>query len=173
MTIFITILILAIIFLAIFWVISTFFSIYGGSVYLGTKPEVVRAAFQLAGLKKNETMYELGSGLGNGLIIASEEFGARAVGLEISPFYYCLSRFRTVKYHNIRIIFKNFKNFDLSCAQVIYCYLVPSVMKALAPRFARQLQPGSRVVTNTFQLSGRKPDLVKKIANCKIYLYKF
>lgn len=157
----------------IFWIISTLISLYGGSIFLGTNKEVFRAAFELGQLKKGERMYELGSGLGEGLIIASKEFKAQSFGWEISPFYYFCSKLRTVGNRNIKIFLGDFRKVDLSQAQLIYCYLTSSAMKALAVKFSQELLPGSRVVTNTFRLPGLEPAETRRISSRNFYLYKF
>ena len=81
----------------LFWEISTIFSLIGGIPFVSSTSKVIRAGLKLADLKSDEVFYELGSGIGTGILIASNEFKARAVGIEISPFHYVISRFRTKK----------------------------------------------------------------------------
>lgn len=44
---------------------------------------VVRRMLELAELKPNEILYDLGAGDGRTVITAAKEFGARAVGIEL------------------------------------------------------------------------------------------
>ena len=156
-----------------FWQASTLISIYGGSPYVASKKNIIKEALKLAEIKSDDVFYELGSGLGTGLIIASREFGAKAIGIEISPYNYLVSKIRTNRNKKIRVIMANIKRIDLSEADVVYCYLYPKLMDQLLPKFKNELKPGSRVVSAAFTISKLKPDIIKEIDNKKIYMYRF
>src|SRR5690242_952588 len=53
--------------------------------YVPTPPEVVEAMLKTAGVKPNDTVYDLGCGDGRIVIMAAQKFGARGVGVEIDP----------------------------------------------------------------------------------------
>lgn len=173
MNVFIIIIIFLVLIITLFWGISNLISAFGGIVYVGSKPEIIREAFKLADLKGGDKFYELGSGLGKGLIIASKEFGAKATGIEISPFHYIISKLKTLKAKNIKIILANYKNINLSKADVIYCYLSPGLMKELLSKFSQELAFGARVVSSAFEIEGLKPIKTKIVNSKHIYLYKF
>lgn len=168
----ITIIIL-IILLVIFWQISTLISIYGGIAYVGSGNKILRSALKLAKLKKGDIFYELGSGMGNGLIIASKEFGASAIGIEISPFHWLISWFRTRSNKNIKMILGNYKKINLADSDVIYCYLSPKLIKELLPKFRKELKKGAFVLSCVFSIPDLRPNIVKEINGKKIYLYRF
>lgn len=170
---FIIIIIFLILAVTLFWGISNLISVFGGIIYVGTRAGIIKEALKFAGLKKGDKFYELGSGLGNGLIIASREFGAQATGIEISPFHYLISKARTMGDKNIKIILANYKKIDLSKADVIYCYLLPKLMDELLSKFSRELKPGSRVISYAFPIAEKTSFKIKSVDHTKIYLYKF
>lgn len=163
--------ILLIVFL--FWEISTIFSLIGGIPFVSSTSLVIRAGLKLADLKSNETFYELGSGIGTGLLIASGEFKSKTVGIEISPFHYLISWFRTRKNPKIKIIRYNFKKINISEADVVYCYLSPSLMEDLIVQFKKQLLHGTRVISYCFKIPDLVPNKVETVCGKKIYLYEF
>lgn len=173
MIIFLNIILLIIVLVVIFWQISTFISLGSGIQYVYSKDKVIRSALKLADLKKSENFLELGSGMGNGLLIAAKNFGAQATGVEISPFHYLISKIRTMNNPNIKVIRGDFRKVDFSGFEVIYCYLCTKLMKELLPQFKKQLHPGTRVVSYCFEIPDLIPDKIKTIGSKKIYLYQF
>lgn len=167
------IIIFLVLLLILFWGLSNLISVFGGVVYVGTDSEIIRKALKLAGLKKGDKFYELGSGFGDGLMMASMEFGARAIGIEISPFHYLISKIRTLGDKNIKIILANYKKINLSHADVVYCYLLPKLMNGLLPKFSRELKLGTKVISYAFPIQVKTPFKIKVINQTKIYLYKF
>ena len=51
--------------------------------FVPTPNDVVRTMLQLAELKPGETVYDLGCGDGRIVLMAAQEFGAKAVGVEL------------------------------------------------------------------------------------------
>ena len=143
-------------------------------------PEVViRRMLQLADVKENEVVYDLGCGDGRVLIIAAKEFGARAVGIEIRRDLYeqCLRRIRDLNLEDrVKVIHGNFFEYDLSDADVITLYLLTSVNEKPRPKLERELRPGTRIVSHDFEVPGWKPiiieDLYEEWRSHKLFLYK-
>jgi cyclopropane fatty-acyl-phospholipid synthase-like methyltransferase len=131
---------------------------------------VIRQALKLANLKKGEIFYDLGCGNGNVLIEAAK-MGAKAIGSEISPFYYLSAKVRTSKYSNIKIFYKNVFNVDFSKADVVYCYLMPEMLGKLAPKFKSELKAGSRLVSVGFPIKKMRKLRERNINSHKIFIY--
>jgi len=141
-------------------------------------PEVViRRMLQLADVRENEVVYDLGCGDGRVLIIAAKEFGARAVGIEIRRDLYeqCLKRIKDLGLEDrVKVYHGNFFEYDLSDADVVTLYLLTSVNERLRPKLERELRPGTRVVSHDFEVPGWRPveDLYEEWRSHKLYLYK-
>jgi len=128
-----------------------------------TSRKTAKAAFKLANLKRDETVYELGSGEAIALMVAVEEFGAKGVGVEIEPFRFALSSLsirRRGLGGKVKLVRGNMFDVDLSSADVVYVYLVTKALTRLAPKFKKELRKGTRVVSYKykFDLPVKKED---------------
>lgn len=157
--------------LILLWQVSNIISILFGSPYVHSDHRVIIESLKLACLKKREIFYELGCGNGEVLIEAAK-YGAKAVGFEISPYYYIWAKIRTLRNPNITVRYQNIKNVDLSRAEVVYCYLLPNFLEKLKAKFQRELKPGSRLISVGFPIKIEKGQKYK-INNHKIYIYTF
>lgn len=137
-----------------------------------TKKNIAESAFRLANLKKNEIVFELGSGEATALITAVEKFGARGVGIEIEPMRFLLSKF-TIKRRslnkNIKLIRGNFFDVNLKDADVLYLYLVPKTLDKLIPKIKKELKKGTRVVVYKYEMN---LPLVKEDRKNELRLYE-
>lgn len=122
--------------------------------------KVVEEMLKLAGVNKNDRVYDLGSGDGRIVIMAAEKFGAQAVGIELDETLVAQSRARIqeLKLENrARILHGNIYEADLSKATVVTLYLLTSVNERLRPILEKRLRPGTRVVSHDFQVPGWEP----------------
>ncbi len=144
--------------------------------YVPTRQRDVDRMLRLAGVKPGELVYDLGAGDGRFLLAAARR-GARAVGFEISVLPYLIARLRlTVQGQTAtaRIRLQDFFHQDLSSADVVVCFLTPAAMAKLAPKFNRELKPGTRVVSYAFSLPGWTPAVKDKPTpqTMSVYLYR-
>ena len=111
---------------------------------------------KLANIKKDDLIYDLGSGDGTALIVAAKDFGAKGVGIEIEPTRALISRF-LIKKNNledkIKIKRQNFFAVNLSNADVIFLYLVPKTLEKLIPKFKKELKKGTRVISYKYKMN--------------------
>ena len=170
-TIDIVLILMVLVLVLLLWQVSNFVSVFFGAPHVKTKVSIINKALKLVDLKKGETFYELGSGSGDALISASK-YNIKVIGFEISPYYYLYSKLRTLRYKNIDVNFKNILDADLSCADIIYCYLLPKLLKKLTPKLKKELKYTARIISIGFPIKSLK--LVKKIMfdNHTIYIYK-
>ena len=115
-----------------------------------TRLDRIRKALKLANLQAGEVLYDLGSGDGRVLIIAAEEFEARAVGIEIGPVQRAVSRvkvWRSGIQHKVRIVAGDFYKADLHAADVVFVYATSKEVAKLANHLGKQMKPGSRLVS--------------------------
>jgi cyclopropane fatty-acyl-phospholipid synthase-like methyltransferase len=128
---------------------------------------------ELADLKPDEMLYDLGAGDGRVLILAAREFGARGIGIEagfLQVIYARLSaRFNGVS-SKVRMRRGNFYKADLSEVDVVFAYLTSDQAGPLQKQLKAQLKTGSRVVTVSFDLPGWQPLAFDR--EYLIFLYK-
>ena len=120
-----------------------------------TPQEVVERMLALAGVKKGDVVYDLGSGDGRMVITAAKKYGVKAVGFEIDAGLVKLARENIRKQgveKLVEIRQQDFMTADLSPATVVTLYLSYDGNLALRPRLVNQLKPGARVVSNTFDM---------------------
>jgi outer membrane protein assembly factor BamB len=130
------------------------------AIFIPTPNDVVERMLDLAGVKAQDVVYDLGSGDGRIVIAAARKFGARAVGYEIDPSFVKLSRQRIVdnKVESlVRIEHEDVFTLDLSGADVITVFLYPQLMERLLPQL-QKLKPGTRIVSHQFEMPGVPPE---------------
>lgn len=141
--------------------------------FVPTPQEVVDKMIELAGVKKGDVVYDLGSGDGR-IVITAAKKGARAVGFDVDGDLVKESR------ENIRkagleklaeIKQQDILTVDLSPATVVTMYLLPDVNLKLKPNLLKQLKPGSRVVSHAFDMGDWKPDKTERVNGRTIYLW--
>lgn len=113
-------------------------------------------------LGKDNVVYDLGSGAGGALRILTQGTGARGVGIEISPLWHAVARWRYRNVPELSFRFGSIHSADISNATVAYCFLLPAVVARLASKLKQELQPGTRVVSYAFSIPG-----LEKIATIK------
>ncbi|HSF56965.1 MAG TPA: class I SAM-dependent methyltransferase [Candidatus Binatia bacterium] len=141
--------------------------------FVPTPQEVVDKMIEIAGVKKGDVVYDLGSGDGR-IVITAAKKGARAVGFDVDGDLVKESR------ENIRkagvqdlaeIRHQDILTVDLSGASVVTMYLLPDVNLKLRPNVLSQMKPGSRVVSHAFDMGDWKPDKTERVNGRTIYLW--
>jgi SAM-dependent methyltransferase len=141
--------------------------------YVPSPEYVVDKMIELAGVKKGDVVYDLGSGDGR-IVIAAAKKGAKAVGFEIDPDLVGESRANIQKagvQESAEIRNQDILTVDLSPASVVTMYLLPDVNLKLRPNLLSQLKPGSRVVSHSFDMGDWKPDKVERVEGRTIYFW--
>lgn len=138
-------------------------------IFVPTPQKVVDKMLELAEVKKDDLIYDLGCGDGRIVVTAAKKFGCKAVGYDISP-KRVKESLENVKKNNVgnlvRIERQDIFTLDLSKANVVTLYLLPSLNVKLIPQLEK-LKPGTRIVSHDFDMEGVKPDKVLKIADEK------
>ncbi len=128
-----------------------------------TNRERIRHALELANLQPNETLYDLGAGDGRVLLIATRDFGAKAVGIEIGPIQCALIWLRTTASgfgHQIQIRWGDFHKANLKDADVVFVYATSKEVMKLAPHLDTQMKKGARLVSISADFSEWEPSVV-------------
>jgi cyclopropane fatty-acyl-phospholipid synthase-like methyltransferase len=132
-----------------------------------------RKALKMAKLQPGEIFYDLGAGDGRILLLAAEEFGAKAIGVEASPLQYLFTAARCYfsgAKPKIQVRRENFYKADFSDADVVFAYMTPDHAIRFQDRFVTQLKPGARVVMIAFDFPYWMPSDVNQ--DELIFLYE-
>jgi protein-L-isoaspartate O-methyltransferase len=147
--------------------------------YVSSPQPIVVKMLEIARLKSGETLYDLGCGDGRILTTAAKDFGAKAVGVELSPALVKRARQAVEQLglqDQVKVIEGDLMNVDLSAADVVALYLLTEANEQLRPKLEKELKPGARVVSLEFRIKGWKPSRVEKVEAHRhpytIYLYE-
>lgn len=141
---------------------------------------VCRQMLEFGEVSPDDLLYDLGSGDGRIPIMAAQEFGARAVGIELDEELRRHAAEKTREYGLAeRVAFRaeDFFKADLRDATVVTLYLLTQVNGYLGPRLASQLGKGVRVVALDYPVPGwreEKTMAVKSEGNVdyELFLYR-
>ncbi len=130
--------------------------LFVGVPYVPTPMWVVRAMVAAARLRDGEIVYDLGAGDGRIVMEAKRVCaGISATGCELVPTIWALGAVRRMwKRSDINWKCCSVFSLDLRDADVIFLYMTPEFLKRLLPKFQRELQPGTRIISHTFALPG-------------------
>lgn len=171
------ILVLAAIFLFLLWKFISEYSSSLSAPFVGTESKIVKRILSIADLKKDDILYDLGSGDGR-IVISAALMGSKAVGIEIDPVKAIYSRIfiKLLKLDKqIKIKRGNFFETDLSQASVVTMFLLHETNQKLKSKLQNELKKGTRIISYSFIIEGWKPQ--KTYINNDsvwgpIYLYK-
>jgi precorrin-6B methylase 2 len=133
-------------------------------VWVPTPQALVDKMLDMAKVTPQDFVMDLGSGDGRTVITAAKR-GARALGIEYNPNMVQLSQKNAATAGvTARATFQNADLFetDLSKAQVITMFLLPSINMKLRPKLL-DLRPGTRIVSNTFTMEDWEADQTERI----------
>ena len=137
-------------------------------VYVGTPYDLVSAMLQLAQVKKDDLVVDLGCGDARMVVLAAQKYGSRGIGYDIDPDMVRASRNNIEKGkvgNLVQIIQADIYTVDISKADVLPLYLLPEMNLKLLPQFDT-LKPGSRIVMHNYDIEGIIPDkTVEVISN--------
>jgi precorrin-6B methylase 2 len=129
--------------------------------FVPTTDEAVQAMLKLAGVQKTDVVYDLGCGDGRIVVAAAKSFGARAVGIDIDPQRISEAKENARKSgveDKVKFIENDLFQADIHEASVVTLFLLSSVNLKLRPKLLADLKPGTRIVSNTFDMGDWKPE---------------
>ncbi|HEY0013646.1 MAG TPA: 50S ribosomal protein L11 methyltransferase [Allosphingosinicella sp.] len=141
--------------------------------YVPTPMRVVDRMLDLAELRADEYLIDLGSGDGR-IPIAAAMRGARALGVDIDPARVreaqAAARLRGVE---TRARFRRQDLFATPIAQadVVTLYLLPDINLRLRPRLLTELRPGTRILSHQFDLGDWRPDASEELDSSRIRMW--
>ncbi|MFP4531050.1 MAG: class I SAM-dependent methyltransferase [Desulfobacterales bacterium] len=146
-----------------------------GALYVSTSQERIRAVLDEFDLKRGQVLIDLGCGDGRALRAARRRSDISAIGYEINPLAYVKARIYSLG-AGIDIRHRNFWNEAIDAADIIFCYLFPDVMTALAEKIRAEAKPGAVIVSFNFPIPAFTPIKVLRPAGARqndpIYFYR-
>lgn len=128
--------------------------------YVPTPDNVVERMLDLTDVKSSDYVIDLGSGDGR-IVIAAAKRGANGHGIDLDPERIAEARENASREgvdDQIMFMEGNIFDTDFSEASVITMYLLPSVNKKLRPELINKLQPGTQVVSHSFDMGSWRAD---------------
>ena len=139
--------------------------------FVPTPIEVVDRMLELAEVKKDDVVYDLGSGDGRIVIRAAKNYGVRAVGIEMDSWLLDKAK-KDAKAagvsHLVEFRSEDALKADLSKATVVTLYMLPWFNEAMKPSFKKYLKPGARIVAHDFGIEGWEPDKTEKLPELEL-----
>jgi SAM-dependent methyltransferase len=142
--------------------------------FVPTPAEAVSAMLKLAGVKKDDVVYDLGSGDGRIVIAAARQYGARGVGIDIDPARIAEGERNAAAAGvatRVRFVRQDLFDADIRDASVVTLYLLPRLNQRLRPKLLAELKPGTRVVSYGFDMGEWAPDQVVEVGSSTVYLW--
>ncbi len=137
----------------------------GGFVYdpfVPTPHSIVERMLALAEVGPNDVVVDLGSGDGRIVIAAAQQFGARALGVDIDRSLIAEAQTKAAQAGvagRARFVARDFFDTDLREATVLTLYLLPETNRKLLPKILAEMKPGARVVAHRFAVGDWPPDV--------------
>jgi methyltransferase family protein len=135
-------------------------------IWLPTPQPLIDAMLDMAKVTPQDLVMDLGSGDG-AIVITAAKRGVRAIGIEYNPDLVRLSKdVAAAQGVSNRATFVQADLFtaDLSNATVVTMFLLQSINLKLRPTLL-ELKPGTRIVSNTFDMGEWTPDEKKVIGS--------
>jgi precorrin-6B methylase 2 len=129
--------------------------------YVPTHEKVVAEMLRVANVRREDVLYDLGSGDGRIVITAARELGTRGTGIDIDP-----ERVRDANDNarragvtdKVKFVQGDIFDAKISDATVVTMYLLPAVNMRLRPKLLSELRPGTRIVSHNYDMGDWKPE---------------
>lgn len=143
--------------------------------YVPTPDDAVHRMLEMADVRPDDYLIDLGSGDGRIVIQAVRDWGVReAIGVEIDPERIAEARANAREAGvEDRVRFEQGDLFekDFSEATVLTMYLLESINLDLRPVILETLEPGTRVVSHVFSMGEWMPDETVTVRSLDAYMW--
>lgn len=155
-----------------------FWSLFADAPFVPLPREVAEKMVEIAEIKKDDHVIDLGSGHGE-IIFAAARKGAQVKGYELSRFLVFITKIRKMLFYrksDVSIYRGDLFRANIKDNNVVFTYLLPEAMARLADKFKAELAHGTRVVAADFPIPNWSPVKVETIEKFslgkRIYLYR-
>jgi SAM-dependent methyltransferase len=136
--------------------------------YVPSTEEAVKAMLKLAEVKASDVVYDLGCGDGRIVVGAAKYYGAHGVGIDINPERIAEAK-ENARKAGVEALVRFEENdlfeADIRPATVVTLFLLPNINLKLLPKLLRDLKPGTRIVSNTFDMGDWKAEKEATVDN--------
>jgi hypothetical protein len=142
--------------------------------YVPTPQPVVDEMLRLAGVKRGDFLIDLGSGDGRIVVTAAKQYGVRGLGVDLNPERVAEANANAKAAgvtNKVEFLQGDLFEQDLSKADVVTMYLLPSVNEKLKPKLLRELRPGTRIVSHSFDMPDWEPTRTVEVEGRTLYLW--
>lgn len=146
----------------------------GAAPFMKAGKKVIKLILPEINLKGTETIYELGAGQADFLRSLEQKYPkANLIGVEYSRWVYWLTSLilRREK-SRIKFIRQNLFETDIKKADLIYVYLIPTMMGKLSEKIRLECRPGTIVISYIFSIPNLTISKKLDINGNGIYFYK-
>ena len=140
------------------------------AIFFPSSKKMIDVVIELADIKKNDVLYDLGSGDGRILIEAAKK-GIKVIGIEKNRFLNWVARRKIRKFKNVKIIQGDIFKQNLSKATIIVAYLSRKVTHELQKKIEKEVKKGTRIILIDHTFIDWKPIRIKKVGLIPIRLY--
>jgi precorrin-6B methylase 2 len=142
--------------------------------YVPTPDAVVAEMLRIANVTKDDVLYDLGSGDGRIVITAAEKFGTRGIGIDINPVRVKEANENAARAKvtdRVKFVEQDLFETDIREATVVTLYLLPEINMRLRPKLWKELKPGTRVVSHSFDMGDWTPDKTVEVDGRRIHFW--
>lgn len=130
-------------------------------VFVPTPDDIVAKMLDMAGITKDDVLYDPGCGDGRIVIAAAKKYGCKGVGIDINPVRVKEAK-ANVRRNGVEKLVEiregDIYEVDFRPASVVTLYLLPSMNVKLLPQLEK-LKPGCRIVAHDYAFEGKvEPD---------------
>ena len=128
--------------------------------FVPTPHPLVEKMLQLAAVKPDEVVYDLGAGDGRIVFTAVNKFSARGVAVELDPWRSSLIREKVIRLglkERVEVRQEDLFQTSLRGADVVTLYLLPEANRRLSKKLLQELPSGARVVAHDYPIPGWRP----------------
>lgn len=144
-----------------YYMLADFF----GAPFVPTSGKIVDDILKEAKLKRGQVFLELGSGDGRVVRSAVKNYGVHGVGVEMNIFLVYFSKIlaKLAGLTNIEFRTGNFFKKNLSCADVVFMFLMPRTLEQLKQKFLKECKKGVLLISHGFAIPSFEKFLLKKV----------
>lgn len=146
----------------------------GAAPFMKTNKKILTMIISELKLKGQETVYELGAGGANFLQAVEKKYPqAKLIGVEYSWWIYLITKMTLKKRKSgVRLLRGDMFKADIKNADLIYVFLIPTMMMKLSEKIMKECRPKTMVVSYLFSIPNLT--IVKKldINGNSLYFYE-